>query len=78
MLVADLQRCIVGSIFPDGVVEGVFTENRGLVTNAADLVDHEIYLERILLEVGKPVLELYGDNLDGLDEFDPPGRPQKG
>ena len=46
--------------------------NKGLVTNALDLVNHEIYLERILLEVGKPVLAKYGDDLEGLNAYDPP------
>ena len=75
VVVEDRLRCIVGSIFPDDNVEGVFTLNRGLVINAADLVNHEIYLERILQDVGPPVLDAYGENLDGLDAFDPPGRP---
>ena len=52
VVVSDRKRCIVGSIFPDsGTVEGVFSMNRGILTNALDLVSHEIYLERILLEV---------------------------
>ena len=46
--------------------------NRGLVTNAVDLVNHEIYLERILLEVGKPVWDVFGRYLGKLDAFDPP------
>ena len=53
-------------------LEGVFTLNRGLVTNVVDLVNHEIYLERILLEVGKPVWDLFGKNLAKLNAFDPP------
>jgi sugar-specific transcriptional regulator TrmB len=74
VVVADRQRCIVGSIFPDsGTVEGVFTMNRGILTNALDLVNHEIYLERILLEMGAPVREMYGKELEKLDAFDPPG-----
>lgn len=72
VLVADREQCITGSIFSPDNVEGVFTMNRGLVTNAVDLVNHEIYLERILLEVGEPVTDLFGRNLDRLDAFDPP------
>lgn len=73
VLVADRQKCIVGSIFPDGNnVEGVFTMNKGLVSNALDLVNHKIHLEQILLEVGKPVLAKYGDDLEGLNAYDPP------
>ena len=49
--------------------------NKGLVTNALDLVNHEIYLERILLEVGQPVLARYGDRLEGLQAYDPPSEP---
>ncbi len=71
-LVADRKHCITGSIFPDDNVEGVFTLNRGLVTNVVDLVKHEIYLELILLEVGKPVWDLFGKNLAKLNAFDPP------
>jgi sugar-specific transcriptional regulator TrmB len=74
VVVQDRQKCIVGSIFPNDSVEGVYTLNRGLVINAADLVNHEIYLERILREVGPPVLDTYGENLDGLDAFEPPRR----
>jgi hypothetical protein len=59
-------------LFEGNSVEGVFTMNRGLVTNALDLVNHEIYLERILLEVGRPVLDRYGPDLDRLDAFDRP------
>lgn len=76
VLVADRERCITGSIFSPDNVEGVFTLNRGLVTNAVDLVNHEIYLERILLEVGEPVTDLFGRNLDRLDAFDPPRSKQ--
>lgn len=73
VVVADQTRCIVGSIFPDSeTVDGVFSMNRGILTNALDLVNHEIYLERILLEVGDPVRECYGRNLEALDAFDPP------
>jgi HTH-type transcriptional regulator, sugar sensing transcriptional regulator len=71
VLVADRDECITGSIFPDNV-EGVFTLNRGLVTNAIDLVNHEIFTERILLEVGKPVWDVFGKYLGKLNEFDPP------
>jgi len=71
-LVADRERCITGSIFSDDAVEGVFTMNRGLVTNAVDLVNHEIYLERIMQQVGQPVAEAFGKNLGKLDAFDSP------
>jgi len=73
-LVADNEKCITGSIFPDGDVEGAYTMNRGLVTNALDLVNHEIYVERILSEVGPPVWDRYGKTLDRLSSFD---RPRK-
>lgn len=72
VLVADRDKCITGSIFAEGVVEGVFTMNRGLVTNAIDLVNHEIFTERILVEVGKPVWDVFGKYLGKLDAFDPP------
>ena len=76
VLVADRQRCISGSIFPDNRVEGVFTLNLGLVTNAVDLVNHEIYLERVMEKVGKPLAEIFGPDLERLDAFSPP--PPKG
>jgi sugar-specific transcriptional regulator TrmB len=71
VLVADGERCITGSIFPNQRVEGVFTLNRGLVTNAIDLVNHEIYLERIIAEVGKPIWDIFGKTLHKLNAFDP-------
>ena len=46
--------------------------NRGLVTNAIDLVNHEIYVERMVSEVGAPINERYGTNLEKLDAFDCP------
>ena len=76
-LVADLEQCITGSIFSE-TVEGVFTRNRGLVTNVVDLVNHEIYLERILGEVGAPVTDMFGKNLNRLDAFDPPAGQEAG
>ena len=73
VVVRDRAECIVGSIFPDaGTVEGVFSMNRGILTNALDLVNHEIYLERILLEVGAPIKQKYGGDLERLDPLDPP------
>jgi len=72
VLVADMQRCISGSIFPNDVVEGVFTMNLGLVTNAVDLVNHEIYLERVMVEAGEPITEIFGRDLEKLDPFAPP------
>jgi sugar-specific transcriptional regulator TrmB len=72
VLVADRERCITGSIFSENNVEGVFTLNRGLVTNAIDLVNHEIFLERILVEVGQPVWDVFGKYLGRLNAFDPP------
>jgi len=39
-LVADRRACITGSIFAEGDVEGVYTLNRGVVTNVVDLVNH--------------------------------------
>jgi len=71
-VVADRERCITGSIFSEHEVEGVFTLNRGLVTNVVDLVNHEIYLERIMQKVGKPVWDVFGKNLERLDAFDGP------
>lgn len=73
VLVADRERCITGSIFSEHDVEGVFTMNRGLVTNAVDLVNHEIYLERMLQEVGEPITRRFGKYLGRLDAFDVPG-----
>jgi len=72
VLVADGERCITGSIFSATNVEGVFTLNKGLVTNAMDLVNHEIFLERILVEVGEPVWDVFGKYLGKLSAFDPP------
>ena len=66
------NKCITGSIFSEENVEGVFTLNKGLVTNAIDLVNHEIFTERILVEVGKPVWDVFGKYLGRLNEFDPP------
>ena len=73
VLVADRERCITGSVFPNNVVEGVFTMNLGLVTNAVDLVNHEIYLERVMVETGTALIEIFGPDLDRLDPFAPPG-----
>lgn len=71
-IVQDLQCCIVGSLFPNESFEGVYTVNRGMIINAVDQVNHEIYLERILQDVGEPVRRAYGDDLENLDAFDPP------
>ncbi len=72
VLVADRERCITGSVFPNNVVEGVFTMNLGLVTNAVDLVNHEIYLERVMVAAGDPVARIFGHDLEKLDPFSPP------
>ncbi len=69
VLVADMERCISGSIFPANVVEGVFTMNPGLVTNAVDLVNHEIYLERVMVAAGGRITEIFGNDLEKLDPF---------
>ncbi|MFA6033094.1 MAG: helix-turn-helix domain-containing protein [Myxococcota bacterium] len=71
VLVSDREDCITGSIFSDSIVEGVYTKNRGLVTNAVDLVNHEIYLERILETSGEAVTACFGPELERLDAFDP-------
>jgi hypothetical protein len=67
-----MERCITGSIFGQNQVEGVFSMNRGVVANAVDLVNHEIYVERLVSEVGRPVWEVFGKDLDGLNAFDRP------
>jgi len=72
VLVADRERCITGSVFPNNVVEGVFTMNLGLVTNAVGLVNHEIYLERVTVAAGKPVTTIFGNDLEKLDPFNLP------
>jgi sugar-specific transcriptional regulator TrmB len=72
VLVADRKQCITGSIFPDNDVEGVFTLNLGLVTNAVDLVNHEIYLERVMTIAGESLVAIFGPDLEKLDAFDPP------
>ena len=71
-LVADRKQCITGSIFPENDVEGVFTLNLGLVTNAVDLVNHEIYLERVMAVAGASLVAIFGPDLEKLDAFDPP------
>lgn len=77
VLVGDMECCVTGSILPTGEVEGVYTLNKGLVINAVDLVHHEIYLERMLVEVGPPIWKRYGRNLKGLNPFDAPGSVDK-
>ncbi len=72
VLAADRKECITGSIFADGAMDGVYSKNRGLVSNTVDLVNHEIYLERIIDEVGSPVTDFYGRDLDRLNSFDSP------
>ena len=74
VLVADGRKCITGSIFPDNNVEGVFTHNLGLVTNAVDLVNHEIYLERVMVALGDRLTGAFGEDLEKLDPFLPPER----
>jgi HTH-type transcriptional regulator, sugar sensing transcriptional regulator len=71
VLVSDREDCITGSIFSDNIVEGVYTKNRGLVTNAVDLVNHEIYLEHILTATGNVITDIFGTDLEKLDAFDP-------
>ena len=72
VLACDRKQCITGSIFSDGTMDGVFSMNRGLVSNTIDLVNHEIYLERILTEVGAPVFDRYGSDMEHLNSFDRP------
>jgi len=72
VLVADQERCISGSIFSGDDVEGVYSYNLGLVTNAADLVNHEIYLERVTREIGPALYERFGPDLQKLDPFKAP------
>ena len=55
-------------------MDGVFSMNRGLVSNSIDLVNHEIYLERLLDEVGEPIFAKYGPEMEKLNSFD---RPKK-
>lgn len=76
VLVADRKRCITGSVFPNNVVEGVFTMNLGLVTNAVGLVNHEIYLERVTVAAGKTVTTIFGNDLENLDPFTPPAETE--
>ncbi len=73
-LAADRKQCVTGSIFSDGAMDGVFSMNRGLVSNTIDLVNHEIYLERLLDEVGEPIFEKYGSEMEKLNSFDRPKR----
>ncbi|MDZ7725719.1 MAG: helix-turn-helix domain-containing protein [candidate division KSB1 bacterium] len=73
LLAADRRQCITGSIFDDGTLDGVFSMNRGLVSNTVDLVNHEIYVERITHEVGDAVFKRYGRDMKGLNSFDAPG-----
>ncbi len=75
VLAADRRSAITGSVFEGGDVEGIFSMNRGLVTNAVDLVNHEIYLERIISAAGAQALRVFGEDLAGLDAFDSPGAP---
>ena len=77
MLASDRKKCITGAIFEDGTMDGVFSMNRGLISNTIDLVNHEIYVERMLDEVGTPVFQLYGGDMKGLNSFDPPGTFRK-
>ena len=77
MLASDREKCITGAIFEDGTMDGVFSMNRGLISNTIDLVNHEIYVERMLDEVGRPVFQLYGEDMKGLNSFDPPGTVRK-
>jgi len=72
VLAVDYERGITGSVFEGGDVEGIFSLNRGLVTNAVDLVNHEIYLERIMTEAGTEVVRTFGEDLAKLNAFDVP------
>ncbi|MBN1996057.1 TrmB family transcriptional regulator [candidate division KSB1 bacterium] len=72
VLAADRKECITGSIFEDGAMDGIYSRNRGLVSNTVDLVNHEIYLERVIDEVGSPVTDMYDSDLSRLNSFDSP------
>jgi len=37
-----------------------------------DLVNHEIYLERVMTAAGESLVAIFGPDLEKLDAFDPP------
>jgi sugar-specific transcriptional regulator TrmB len=70
VMAADHKSCLTGTILPDGTVDGAYTHNRGMVVNALDLVNHEIYVEKIYRDFRKQLEEKYGKALIHLQPFE--------
>jgi sugar-specific transcriptional regulator TrmB len=69
VMAADHQCCLTGTILPDGTVDGAYTHNRGMVVNALDLVNHEIYVEKIYRDFRTQLEAKYGKALIELQPF---------
>jgi sugar-specific transcriptional regulator TrmB len=69
VMAADHQSCLTGTILPDGTVDGAYTRNRGMVVNALDLVNHEIYVEKIYSDFQGELESKYGADLIHLQPF---------
>ncbi|MBI5586977.1 MAG: TrmB family transcriptional regulator [Deltaproteobacteria bacterium] len=59
-LVADSREVLIGTIFPDGSVEGAWSANKGFVTLAEDYIKHDIYITKIVKRFDGPLKKRFG------------------
>lgn len=59
-LVCDSTEAIVGTILPDGRVEGAYSRNRGFVLLAEDYIKHDIYIMKIVQRFDPQLIAGFG------------------
>lgn len=61
-LVADSREVVIGTVFPDGSVDGAWSRNRGFVTLAEDYIKHDIYIMKIVERFDRTLISRFGAN----------------
>ena len=67
-MVADSGDAMVGTLYPDGRVEGAWSRTRGFVTLAEDYIKHDIYIMKIVDRYDDELIRRFGENYALLRE----------
>lgn len=62
VIVADSKEVLMGTIYHDNKVDGVFSRNKGFVMIAEDYLKHDVYIMKIVRRFDNELIKKFGDN----------------
>lgn len=62
VMVSDSVELLIGTIYKDGHVDGVYSKNKGFVMIAEDYLKHDIYIMKVVNRFDRQLIKTFGNN----------------